>query len=320
MAGISDKAVKTQYAQNKFRYGGKELQNQEFNDGSGLEEYDYRARMLDPQLGVWRSPDPMAHKFQHISPYASFNDNPILYTDPTGAATAPIYDEDGNFQGTDDQGLQGKAIVMDKKDFKQGMSHEDALKKNLGVEGLKDFHAVVNMVNSFKNLPARPDYDGFVTITEGVDWARAHPGAEANPTPENTLYIDASKLDFGNIQASDFKNGVGKSSPINLNTFGNFLESSYNTTLRATVYALGRVDMTLVDNNGNVKIVNNEATDYDWNRGGGLVRGTLIEIERRRADVNDIDGFKTFYYGTGKLRSAPPASPEPATWQHVFLR
>src|ERR1700733_6461527 len=34
MAGISDKAIKTPYAQNKFRYNGKELQNQEFSDGA----------------------------------------------------------------------------------------------------------------------------------------------------------------------------------------------------------------------------------------------------------------------------------------------
>ncbi len=44
MAGVSDKALKTQYAQNKYRYNGKELQNQEFSDGTGLGEYDFGAR------------------------------------------------------------------------------------------------------------------------------------------------------------------------------------------------------------------------------------------------------------------------------------
>ncbi|HXD78610.1 MAG TPA: RHS repeat-associated core domain-containing protein, partial [Puia sp.] len=84
MAGISDKALKSNYAENKYRYNGKELQHQEFSDGSGLEEYDYGARFQDPQLGVWHSIDPKANDFATMSPYAQMNDNPIRYKDPTG--------------------------------------------------------------------------------------------------------------------------------------------------------------------------------------------------------------------------------------------
>jgi hypothetical protein len=52
MAWINDKTVKTNYAVSHYRYNGKELQNQEFSDGSGVEECDFGVRMQDPQLGV----------------------------------------------------------------------------------------------------------------------------------------------------------------------------------------------------------------------------------------------------------------------------
>jgi RHS repeat-associated protein len=84
MAGLCDKAVKTQYAQNKYRYNGKELQNAEFSDGSGLEENDYGARLQDPQLGIWHNIDSKAEKYPFVSPYCFAIDNPTKYIDFDG--------------------------------------------------------------------------------------------------------------------------------------------------------------------------------------------------------------------------------------------
>jgi RHS repeat-associated protein len=91
MAGISDRSVKSNYAENKFRFGGKELQNKEFSDGSGLEEFDFAARHYDPQIGRWHNLDSKADKLPQHSPFEYSINNPILFVDPDGKFPYPIH-------------------------------------------------------------------------------------------------------------------------------------------------------------------------------------------------------------------------------------
>ena len=175
----------------RYLFNGKELDEETGN-------YYYGARYYNPQTSIWLSVDPLADERSWLTPYNFVQNNPLVKVDPNGALDNPIYDTDGNFLGTDDTGIQGDAIVMDKSDFKQGMSNKEATTK---VTTLNDAcatdcitaDAYDKISEHHSNLPSRPDWDGYLTLEEANEWYRTGGG--------QPLFTDLSKIDLSGIRS-----------------------------------------------------------------------------------------------------------------------
>jgi RHS repeat-associated protein len=75
--------ISTSSTDNRFRYNGKEYQND-----LGFEWYDYGARFYDPALARWHSMDSEAENYYSMSPYNYVGNNPISRIDPCSRALA----------------------------------------------------------------------------------------------------------------------------------------------------------------------------------------------------------------------------------------
>ena len=63
----------------KYKYNGKE-----FQDELNLNMYDMDMRQYDPAIARWVVMDPVIH--HSMSPYSAFDNNPVFWADPSGAA------------------------------------------------------------------------------------------------------------------------------------------------------------------------------------------------------------------------------------------
>ena len=255
----------------RYKYNGKEY----IADG-GLNWYDYGARHYDPAIGRLTTMDPLAEKYYSTSLYAYCDNNPVKYVDPTGMFASPIYDEKGNLLGTDDKGLKGSAIIMNETNFKQGMSHKEALKLNIGFDGLIDENAKMNLLQSFNSLPDRPDYDGYLTKKEADEWWLGKSG--------EPLFVDQSKIELHGISTSSFI----KNNPI----YKNFIWGLTNT---GKVY--GTLKMTLIDaKQGKVLIGDKYLDEYDFKMDGRPFRDFATWVGRPGSKESGKD-FLIYGYG-----------------------
>ena len=88
----------------------------------------YGARYYDPKTSIWLSVDPLASSYPHLTPYNFLENNPIMFVDPTGMNSNPVFNGDGDFLGTTEGGYKGEIMVMTEDDFTEDMDENEALK------------------------------------------------------------------------------------------------------------------------------------------------------------------------------------------------
>jgi hypothetical protein len=219
--------------------------------------------------------------------YTYCGNNPINRVDPTGMEDSPIYDTDGNFLGPDNQGLKGDAIVMKRSDFKQGMSHEEALSKSTDLNTNNREEAEMKMNIHYSGLKDRPDYDGKITLSEANEWYRTGNG--------DPLYADASQIDLNPLNKSDFSVGESK--------YVNFLSPKNMNPETGSVY--GTIKVTRLNSNGLVKLggSNGYLDTYDFKPDGRFMRDINTAIGRTVAGKGIP--FNIYTYGNGQLKPRP---------------
>ena len=181
--------------------------------------YYFGARFDDVDLG-FMSVDPMADKYPSMSPYAYCAWNPVKLVDPEGREINPIFSTEGKLLGSDASGYKGIPIVMDKNDYSENMSLEEAISKGKFLDkygkGIRisddDWEKVVNEGGERQEptVSNESDYTIYYKpegIKDGVNMNPGYSASGAYPiAPHTDLYASADGVAAPHIQ----KNAVFK--------------------------------------------------------------------------------------------------------------
>lgn len=222
---------------NKYLFGGKELQDDDLN-GTSLDVYDFVNRTYDPQLGRFWQSDPLAEQMRRWSTYAYCFDNPMRFIDPDGMKPDEYqFDSNGQYKGKVEKegehygtiaSKDGKETtkfsfadpVNDPKAIEAGEItkvvevSDQAISKTLDESGVNDKqnqdkkYDFIQKESNAANLEGSGKMDYVVTAKVEVD-------GKKTPISNNALYItttESGKVAHNNYNFGNFLWGAGAKS------------------------------------------------------------------------------------------------------------
>ena len=122
----------------RFGFGGHEKEDEIKGAGNHISFGDYG---YDPRVVVRWRPDPLTAKYPHISPYAAFGNNPILYVDVDGEEIWIFFDAKKTDGTTEIQKVQykgDKLYTANGKEYSAGNEYATKVLNDLNQLKLDD--------------------------------------------------------------------------------------------------------------------------------------------------------------------------------------